>query len=367
MRRDGRGASQTLLAFPLKLDFPTANAPASAISEDKTMKKIGLALSLICTALFLAPTVAQAQATRTWVSGVGDDVNPCSRTAPCKTFPGAISKTAAGGEIDTLDPGSFATVTIVKAITIASEGSGEAGILTSGTNGVTVNCTTDPNCVVILRGLEIDGGPTGSNSLAGVKFIAGKALFVQNCQIRNFTGPSPNGYGISFTPSTGGGTAALYVQNTNLVQNGTGSTGGGIFVQPTGTPLVTVSVENSQASNNGFGIRTDSSQMSGGSIQLAVSDSETDGNASAGVAVIGAMTGGIANVGVIARTTMAHNGVGVNANGAMASLHIGASMLFDNTLGVKLANSGTADSFGGNQFYNNPTGPGPTLTIVGPF
>ena len=331
------------------------------------MKNIGLALSLICTCLFLAPTVAQAQATRTWVSGVGDDANPCSRTAPCRTFPGAISKTAAGGEIDTLDPGSFGAVTIVKAITIASEGSGEAGILAAGTNGVTVNCTTDPNCVVVLRGLQIDGGPIGSNSLAGVKFIAGKALFVQNCQIRNFTGPNPNGYGISFIPSTGGGTAALYVQNTNLMQNGTGSTGGGIFVQPTGSPVVTVSVENSQASNNGFGIRTDSTPMSGGSIQLAVTDSETNGNASAGIATVAAAAGGVPNVGVITRTTMAHNGVGVNANGAMASLHIGASTLFDNAIGVKLANGGTADSFGGNLFYNNPTGPGPTLTIVGPF
>jgi len=37
-------------------------------------------------------------------SGVGDDANPCSRTAPCKTFAGAISKTAAAGEINCLDP-----------------------------------------------------------------------------------------------------------------------------------------------------------------------------------------------------------------------------------------------------------------------
>jgi hypothetical protein len=27
-------------------------------------------------------TVTQAQAVRTWVSGVGDDLNPCSRTRP---------------------------------------------------------------------------------------------------------------------------------------------------------------------------------------------------------------------------------------------------------------------------------------------
>src|SRR5262245_23923450 len=57
-------------------------------------------------------TSAFAQATRTWVSGVGNDANPCSRTAPCKTFAGAISKTAIGGEIDALDPGGYGTITI---------------------------------------------------------------------------------------------------------------------------------------------------------------------------------------------------------------------------------------------------------------
>ena len=55
-------------------------------------------------ALFAVTAPAHAQATRTWVSGVGDDLNPCSRTAPCKTFAGAISKTFINGEIDCLDP-----------------------------------------------------------------------------------------------------------------------------------------------------------------------------------------------------------------------------------------------------------------------
>jgi hypothetical protein len=66
--------------------------------------------------------MAQAQATRTWVSGVGDDANPCSRTAPCKTFAGAISKTAPCGEISVLDPGGFGAVTITKSITINGTG-----------------------------------------------------------------------------------------------------------------------------------------------------------------------------------------------------------------------------------------------------
>src|SRR5881227_1328497 len=113
-------------------------------------------------ALALSATLATAafgQATRTWVSGVGDDVNPCSRTAPCKTFAGAISKTAAGGIIDALDPGGFGAVTITKAITL--EGNGTlASILASGGNGVVVNITSGVGRNVILRNLLIDGsGP----------------------------------------------------------------------------------------------------------------------------------------------------------------------------------------------------------------
>src|SRR5881398_1687321 len=83
-------------------------------------------------------TLAQAQATRTWVSGVGDDANPCSRTAPCKTFAGAISKTAVGGEIDALDPGGFGTLTITKSITIDGTGT-FASTLASGTIGFIIN------------------------------------------------------------------------------------------------------------------------------------------------------------------------------------------------------------------------------------
>src|SRR3981189_3235913 len=91
--------------------------------------------SILVAMMQIAP--AQAQATRTWVSGVGDDVNPCSRTAPCKTFAGAISKTATGGEINCIDPGGFGAVTITKSISIICTGV-QAGVLVSGTNGIIV-------------------------------------------------------------------------------------------------------------------------------------------------------------------------------------------------------------------------------------
>src|SRR5881397_1560243 len=101
----------------------------------RRLVKFAPALALIALAL---PASASAQASRTWVSGVGDDANPCSRTAPCKTFAGAISRTAANGEINCLDPGGFGGVTITKAITISCE-AGTAGVLVSGTNGVIVS------------------------------------------------------------------------------------------------------------------------------------------------------------------------------------------------------------------------------------
>jgi hypothetical protein len=333
----------------------------------KVIRFSGMFAAAVIAALTLA-SPATAQATRTWISGVGDDVNPCSRTAPCKTFAGAIAKTTAGGEIDTLDPGGFGAVTVTKAMTLADESVGEGGILVAGTNGIVVNCATDPNCVVIVRGLIIDGGPVGSNSLNGIRFIAGRSLIVQNCAIRNFTGGAPNGYGIAFQP-TATQAEMLFVDNTVLNTNGPlGGTGGGIFVQPgSGSPTVTVSITNTQSSNNGFGVRTDSTGMSGGSISTAISDSELNGNAGAGAAAITAAASGIPNVITIARTTIAHNAVGMNANGSVASVHIGNSMMFDNATGAKTVNSGVIDSFGGNQFFNNPTGGGPSLTIIGPY
>src|SRR5262245_8204893 len=113
-----------------------------------------LAAVAACATLLSTATLAHAQATRTWVSGVGDDANPCSRTAPCKTFAGTISKTAAGGEINTLDPGGFGTVTITKSITIDGT-AGLGGVLASGTNGIVVNAT-GANDVVILRNLDLN-------------------------------------------------------------------------------------------------------------------------------------------------------------------------------------------------------------------
>jgi hypothetical protein len=149
-------------------------------------------------------------ATRTWVSGVGDDANPCSRTAPCKTFAGAISKTATGGEINCLDPGGFGGVTITKSITISCE-AGTAGVLVSGTNAIVINA---PSSFVFLKGLDIEGLRTGLN---GISFRAGALLHVENCVIRNFnSGSAGNGFGIRFVPDSA---ATFTILNTTLFNN----------------------------------------------------------------------------------------------------------------------------------------------------
>src|SRR5690348_17010708 len=132
------------------------------------MRKTNLLITLGL--LVFGTVVMQAQASRTWVSGVGDDANPCSRTAPCKTFAGAISKTAAGGEIDALDPAGYGAVTITKAITLDGGGGQVASVLVSGTNGIVVQAGA--NDIVILRNLRLDGllGGNSTAGLSGIKF-----------------------------------------------------------------------------------------------------------------------------------------------------------------------------------------------------
>ncbi len=183
--------------------------------------------------------LAQAQATRTWVSGVGDDANPCSRTAPCKTFAGAISKTAARGEINVLDPGGFGAVTITKSINIISDGS-IAGVLTNVNSGILVNlpAATDN---VLIKGLDIEGLGTAG---AGIRMIGNGNLTVIDCLITDFAIA-----GIDIESTTG---ARVVVDRTTL----SGSVGG-VLLRSTSVPG-TLIVANSQIDRNtSFAIKVD--------------------------------------------------------------------------------------------------------------
>src|SRR5438105_3921443 len=149
------------------------------------MNKFRLTLNALAIAIFTFAfaSMAQAQATRTWVSGVGDDANPCSRTAPCKTFAGAISKTAKDGEINCLDPGGFGAVTITKSITIDASPTGEGGLLNAGSAAIIINITdvNDIRKSVTIRAVSINGA--GVNGTDGIRILSASKVFIENCFI----------------------------------------------------------------------------------------------------------------------------------------------------------------------------------------
>ena len=186
--------------------------------------RVGLKAAGLLFVLLAGTSFLQAQLTRSWVSGVGDDANPCTRTAPCKTFAGAFAKTNAGGEIDAIDAGGFGPLTITKAITIDGGGGTVAGVLPNGVPGFNISAgATD---TVILRNISINGNFVGTG-VAGIKFNSGAALHIENCVIFN-----NSGNGIEFTPTVGG--SNLFVVNTTLRENGTASSTGNALVRPAG-------------------------------------------------------------------------------------------------------------------------------------
>ena len=205
------------------------------------MKIYLLTISAIASFAILYASPAQAQATRTYVSGVGDDANPCSRTAPCKTFAGAISKTAVLGEINVLDPGGFGAVTITKAITIRSDHI-EAGVLVSGTNGIVISA--GPTDKVVLEGLDIEGLGTG---LDGVKVNSAAIVEITRCSIRHFAAGSGNG--VDVTSSTAGTRVVILdsIISSNI---------GGVNVLGSGGVANSVTIMNSLLDGNtSFGVQ----------------------------------------------------------------------------------------------------------------
>lgn len=197
--------------------------------------RLAFRTSLLVAAALVFVSSVQAQATRTWVSGVGDDVNPCSRTAPCKTFAGAIAKTSVGGEISVLDPGGYGAVTISKSITI--DGTGIlSSILATLTTGISINitATSDAAKTVRIRGLSINGAGTGIN---GINVIAANKVSVEDSVIDGFTVNGINVQaGILFVRNTtirnnaGAGisvsaAAQAGISDTSLIFNGTGLSG----------------------------------------------------------------------------------------------------------------------------------------------
>lgn len=285
------------------------------------MRKLGLSSAGLITTLlllsFAAP--AQAQAIRTFVSGVGDDVNPCSRTAPCKTFAGAISRTFINGEINCLDPGGYGAVTITKSITIDCTGTfGSA--LSSGTTGVIVNIAVnanDPNRSVRLRGITINGtgasGAVGTRTgIDGIRILQATSVFVEDTVIAEF---SQQGIEVAATANVNLRLDNVTIRNTNVSCLRVATSAGQvvtmiantrIFGCPVG--LVAAGLTRTGVSNSTFSHNTTSLQTTG-SNNIINAD---------GIMVTFASTGVIANATSTIRLSnsfITQNVTGLNANG----------------------------------------------------
>ena len=267
-------------------------------------------------------TFTSAQATRTWVSGVGDDANPCSRTAPCKTFAGAISKTAAGGEISVLDPAGFGAVTITKAITISGDGS-LAGILNAGTNGIIVNAGA--NDVIIIRNLSLLGFGTGLN---GIRFLAGNQLIVENTTISGNTG-----HGIDVALGAAG---KLTVLDTSIRDCG----GAGINVASGGTPAVSADKVRIQNCATGLDLANGNATISQSTLSHITNQ-----------ALRSTASGAVINA---ENCTLTNNGTGVNVTTGGAIIRLSNCVVMNNTTGIAIT-GGTVASFGNNKITGNTT------------
>jgi hypothetical protein len=257
------------------------------------MRRIAL---LAIAAGFLTPLLASApasaQATRTWVSGVGDDVNPCSRTAPCKTFAGAISKTATAGEINCLDPGGFGTVTITKSMTLnCHEVLGS--ILASGVPGITVNSTA-AGSKVILRGLQINGvqGGTAVAGTIGVRILAAAVVAIEDTVVTQFAQQ-----GI-VDARTGGGTK-LFLENVTVSHN----VGTGIAVA--GAATNNAMMDNVYVLDNATGVAAATGN------NIAIKRSVISGNSGTGV------TADVGGQATVDNSVVSNNGIGLQVGGTL--------------------------------------------------
>jgi hypothetical protein len=297
------------------------------------MKQRRVVFVFVAIALLIAPAV-HALVSRTWVSGVGNDANPCSRTAPCKTFAGAFLKTTAGGEISVLDPGGYGSITINKAITINGDGT-LAGILSAGTNGIVVNAGV--NDKVVIRNISINGVGTG---LSGIRFVAGKDLTVENVTIEGFTN---RGIDVSRT-STG----KLFVKNTTISEGGTG-----IFLTTT-VGQAQAMLENVQLTGLTNGLEASTNG------RATISNSMISGNASNGILA----SNSTSRINVEGCQISFNDVAGINATASGAVIRLSNNEIHNNNAGITFVGGAVVESAGNNRTAGNVTSTAPNATVV---
>ena len=279
----------------------------------KLMSAIAGIMLLTC----LIGSPAHAQASRTWVSGVGDDANPCSRTAPCKTFAGAISKTADSGEIDCLDPGGFGAVTIAKSVTIDCSGT-FGSVLVSGTNGIVISNGATP-INVVLRGISINGLGNGLN---GIRALSPGTVLIESVRVFGFATT-----GIDIEPVSGNLKVAVKDSTVHFNANG------GILAKPSGGATVNASLTRVNMHYNLYGLRAEDGA------RVSVFQSAATDNTHNGFVAVSASSPADINV---VNSVSANEGYGGTATvGAAATIRIANTALIDSSAGIDTTQGGS--------------------------
>ncbi|PWT92761.1 MAG: hypothetical protein C5B55_05705 [Blastocatellia bacterium] len=314
------------------------------------MNKFRFTIKVLAIAIFTVAfaSIAQAQASRTWVSGVGDDANPCSRTAPCKTWAGAISKTAACGEIDALDPGGFGAVTITKSITLDGTGT-FASILASLVNGIVINAAATD--VITIRGLSLDGFCNGIN---GINILQAKTVNVEDCVIFRFS--TGNGITVNETDDL-----QLNVRNTVIRDN----TNDGINTFTSGgANAIRVTLDNVRLSGNANGLHARSGS------RVTARNSVFSNNSTNGI-FVDAAGANFAFVSVWSSQISVNGGNGLRAGNAGnvggSGAELSQNQIDRNTSnGVLVSTNGAVNTFTNNAIFGNGTDGCPGCTNAGP-
>jgi len=309
------------------------------------MNKFRFTLKMLAVVIFTLTfvSIAQAQASRTWVSGVGDDANPCSRTAPCKTWAGAISKTAPCGEIDALDPGGYGAVTITKSITLDGTGT-FASILASLTTGIIINATNTD--VITIRGISINGF---CNGIRGMNILQAKTVNIEDCVIFRFAN---EGILVNETNDI-----QLNVRNSVIRDN----VGDGINVTSSGG-TVKGTLDNVRLSGNGNGLHARQSSRIVAN-NCVFSNNTTNGifaDATAAFATIRVWNSVISLNG-------ANGARAGNLGGGVSGIEIAQNQINQNTSnGVLVGTGGVVETFSNNSIRGNGTDGCTGCTAVGP-
>jgi hypothetical protein len=284
----------------------------------------------------------------TFVSGVGNDSNPCTRTAPCLTWQGAEAKTLLGGEIDALDPADYGPLNITEALTIDGGGGQAATIFaTSGNSGIVVSAPITAD--VTIRNVRIQGNAGASiTNGTGIYLNTAGTLHIEHCFIAGMASD-----GIFIYPENQPGSGAqVFIDDTNVQDSGAS----GVYVASQVSTNVHVTISNSRfKGNSSYGVWVADYS------RVTLRNSESSGNFEAGYFASANNGNTILSMIDSVATNNLNGGVIAGGGAGISTVRIANMGVFNNVTGLTTNANGAIVSFGNN---NNSGSGTPTGSIA---